>query len=178
MLLVPWVDIDDSRRGPPGPPPPPPALLDVSVRVSGIGGGVGVVYLTYRCVDIDSGLCGEHGWSSSGDRVLLLSSECCRGRVFRKGKRRRGSRRRLASERGGGRHHESREEECVHEREAGFGAPVTRHGARGRVRRVGSVGRVTRVGSAHVSLGSAPFRKSRGWDHERDEMINSSNARS
>jgi hypothetical protein len=44
---------------------------------------------------------------------------------------------------------------------------VTRHGARGRVRRVGRVGRVTRVGSAHVSLGSVPFRKSRGWDHRR-----------
>ena len=88
---------------------------------------------------VDSGLRGEHGWSSRGDRVLLLSSECCRGRVFRKGKRRRGSRRRLG-ERGGGRHHESREEECVHEREARFGAPVTRHGARGRVRRVGEWG--------------------------------------
>ena len=108
------------------------------MRVSGIGVGVVVVYLTYRCVDIvDSGLRGEHGWSSSGDRVLFG-----RGRVFRA---RRGSRRRLASERGGGRHHESREEECVYEREAGFGAPVTRHGARGRV------GRVARVGSAHVS---------------------------
>ena len=164
LLLVPWVDIDDSRRRPPGPPPPPPALLDVSMRVSGIGAVV--VYFTYRCVDIvDSGLRGEHGWSSRGDRVLLLSSECCRGRVFRN-ERRRGSRRRLG-ERGGGRHHESREEECVYEREARFGAPVTRHGARGRVRRVGRVGRVTRVGSAHVSLGSVPFRKSRGWDHER-----------
>ena len=172
LLLVPWVDIDDSRRRPPGPPPPPPALLDVSMRVSGVSGAVVVVvYVAYRCVDIvDSGLRGEHGWGSRGDRVLFG-----RERVFRA---RRGSRRRLASERGGGRHHESREEECVHEREAGFGAPVTRHGARGRVRRVGSVGRVTRVGSAHVSLGSAPFRKSRGWDHERDEMINSSNARS
>ena len=178
LLLVPWVDVDDSRRRPPGPPPPPPALLDVSMRVSGIGvGGVGIVYLTYRCVDVDSGLRGEHGRGSSGDRVLLSSSECCRGRVFRC-ERRRGSRRGLASERGGGRHHESREEECVHEREARFGAPVTRHGARGRVRRVGRVGRVTRVGSAHVSLGSVPFRKSRGWDHERDEMINPSNARS
>ena len=160
LLLVPWVDVDDSRRRPPGPPPPPPALLDVSMRVSGIGGGGVVVYLTYRCVDVDSGLRGgEHGWRSRGDRVLLLSSECCRGRVFRC-ERRRGSRRRLASERGGGRHHESREEECVYEREARFGAPVTRHGARGRV------GRVTRVGSAHVSLGSVPFRKSRGWDHD------------
>ena len=159
LLLVPWVDIDDSRRGPPGPPPPPPALLDVSMRVSGIGAVVVDVYLTYRCVDIvDSGLRGEHGWSSRGDRVLFG-----RERVFRA---RRGSRRRLASERGGGRHHESREEECVHEREAGFGAPVTRHGARGRVGGVGRVGRVTRVGSAHVSLGSVPFRKSRGWDHD------------
>ena len=166
LLLVPWVDVDDSRRRPPGPPPPPPALLDVSMRVSGIGVGVVVVYLTYRCVDVDSGLRGgEHGWRSRGDRVLLLSSECCRGRVFRC-ERRRGSRRRLASERGGGRHHERREEECVHEREAGFGAPVTRHGARGRLGRVGRVGRVTRVGSAHVSLGSVPFRKSRGWDHD------------
>ena len=161
LLLVPWVDIDDSRRRPPGPPPPPPALLDVSMRVSGIGAVVVViVYLAYRCVDIvDSGLRGEHGWGSSGDRVLFG-----RERVFRA---RRGSRRRLASERGGGRHHESREEECVYEREARFGAPVTRHGARGRVRRVGRVGRVTRVGSAHVSLGSVPFRKSRGWDHAR-----------
>jgi len=135
------------------------------------------VYLTYRCVDVDSGLCGgERGWCSRGDRVLLLSSECCRGRVFRS-ERRRGSRRGLG-ERGGGRHHERREEECVYEREARFGAPVTRHGARERVGRVGRVGRVTRVGSAHVSLGSVPFRKSRGWDHERDEMIHSSNARS
>lgn len=157
LLLVPWVDVDDSRRRPPGPPPPPPALLDVAMRVSGIGGAVVVLYVAYRCVDrcvdiVDSGLRGEHGWSSRGDRVLFG-----RGRVFRA---RRGSRRRLASERGGGRHHESREEECVYEREARFGAPVTRHGARGRV------GRVTRVGSAHVSLGSVPFRKSRGWDHD------------
>ena len=133
--------------------------------VSGIGVVVVVVYVAYRCVDdVDSGLRGEHGWRSRGDRVLFG-----RERVFRA---RRGSRRRLASERGGGRHHESREEECVYEREARFGAPVTRHGARGRVRRV------ARVGSAHVSLGSVPFRKSRGWDHERDEIVHSSNARS
>jgi hypothetical protein len=43
------------------------------------------LYVAYRCVDdVDSGLRGEHGWGSRGDRVLLLSSECCRGRVFRK----------------------------------------------------------------------------------------------
>jgi hypothetical protein len=63
--------------------------------VSGIGVVVVVVYVAYRCVDIvDSGLCGEHGWGSRGDRVLFG-----RERVFRA---RRGSRRRLASERGGG----------------------------------------------------------------------------
>ena len=132
------------------------------MRVSVVVVVVVDVYLTYRCVDVDSGQRGEHG-SSSGDRVLFG-----RERVFRA---RRGSRRRLASERGGGRHHESREEECVCEREARFGGPVTRHGARGRVRRV------ARVGSAHVSLGSVPFRKSRGWEHTF-EMVNSNNARS
>jgi hypothetical protein len=53
--------------------------------VSGIGVVVVVVCISrIDALIVDSGLRGEHGWSSRGDRVLLSSSECCRGRVFRR----------------------------------------------------------------------------------------------